>query len=107
MRRLTVILAALLPLCVLRASFSYAEPAGKVLTGKETARLEQIIQELEQINKEQEELLKNSELRINLLEETIKEQQSSLRRQKAYSVISGAGLAGLGFLSGCIYWELK
>lgn len=107
MRRLTVILAALLPLCVARASFSYAEPAGKTLTGKETARLEQIIQELEQINKEQEELLRSSEMRINLLEETIKEQQSSLRRQKVYSVISNAGFAGLGFLGGCVYWELK
>ena len=107
MRRLTIILAALLPLCVVRASFSSAEPAGKVLTGKETARLEQIIQELEQINKEQEELLRSSELRINLLEETIKEQQSSLRRQKVYSVISNAGFAGLGFLGGCVYWELR
>ncbi len=107
MRRLTIILAALLPLCALRASFSSAEPAGKTLTGKETARLEQIIQELEQINKEQEELLRSSEMRINLLEETIKEQQSSLRRQKVYSVISNAGFAGLGFLGGCVYWELR
>lgn len=107
MRRLMIVLAALLPLFVLRASFSSAEPAGKKLAEEEITRLQEIIQELGQINKEQEELLKSSELRINLLEETIKEQQSLLRRQKVYSVISSAGCLGLGFTGGCIYWGLR
>jgi hypothetical protein len=102
-----IVLAALLPLFALRASFSSAESAGKRLTDKEIARLQEIVQELSEINREQEELLRSSELKISLLEETIKGQQSLLRRQKVYSVISSAGCLGLGFTGGCIYWGLR
>ena len=77
-----------------------AQVWGQSLSQQDVEDLKAIILELEEINKRQA-------LRINLLEETVKEQKSSLRKQKISLVSNTVGGVALGFGIGYFIGDIK
>lgn len=77
-----------------------AQVWGQSLSQQDVEDLKAIILELEEINKRQT-------LRINLLEETVKEQKSSLRKQKISLVSNTIGGVALGFGIGYFIGDIK
>lgn len=77
-----------------------AQVWGQSLSPQDVEDLKAIILELEEINKKQT-------LRINLLEETVKEQKNSLRRQKISLISNTIGGVTLGFGIGYFIGDIK